>query len=201
MAVVIRVDGEIKNPTYRKKEVLRYLGYTDGVCECETEELIELCYRELARAITPRACFTEGKIVRTGGGYLSVCGIDLESRALEKNLSGCDRAAVFGATLGAGADRLIAKYSSLSPSKSVVIDAVASSLIEVYCDAVCEMIAYGREQNPRFSAGYGDLSIENQVKFSELLSMQKNIGVCLTDSLLMTPTKSVTAIVGIKKEK
>lgn len=201
MAVVIRVDGEIKIPAYRKKEVLRYLGYTDGVCDEETEALIESCYKELARNITPRACFTEGKIERTGGGYLSVCGVDLESRALEKNLSGCDRAAVFGATLGVGADRLIAKYSNVSPSKSVVIDAVASSLIEVYCDAVCEMIAYGRALNPRFSAGYGDLALESQTKIADLLSLQKNIGVCLTESLLMTPTKSVTAIVGIKKEK
>ena len=201
MAVVIRVDTELEAPIYRKKEVLRYLGYTDGICDKETETLIDTCYGELCRAITPKACFTEGKIERTGGGYLSVCGIDLESRALEKNLSGCDRAAIFGATLGIGADRLIAKYSSVSPSKSVVIDAVASSLIEVYCDAVCEMIAYGRELNPRFSAGYGDLALESQTKIADLLSLQKNVGVCLTESLLMTPAKSVTAIVGIKKEK
>jgi 5-methyltetrahydrofolate--homocysteine methyltransferase len=201
MAVVIRIDTEIEAPKYRKKEVLRYLGYTDGACDEKTEALIESCYKELSAVITPKACFTEGKIERTGGGYLSVCGIDLESRDLEKNLSGCDRAAVFGATLGVGADRLIAKYSNVSPSKSVVIDAVASSLIEVYCDAVCEMIAYGRALNPRFSAGYGDLAIESQTKISDLLSMQKNVGVCLTASLLMTPTKSVTAIVGIRKEK
>ena len=201
MAVVIRVDTELDAPKYRKNEVLRYLGYTDGTCDGETEVLIDSCYGELLRVITPRACFTEGKIERTGGGYLSVCGVELESRALEKNLSGCDRAAVFGATLGIGADRLIAKYSSISPAKSVVADAVASSLIEVYCDSLCELIAYGREQNPRFSAGYGDLSIENQTRLADLLSMQKNIGVCLTDALLMTPTKSVTAIVGIRKEK
>ena len=201
MAVVIRIDKEIEIPKYRRGEVLRYLGYTDGVCDAQTEALIESCYRELCRTITPKACFTEGKIERIGGGYLSVCGIDLESRALEKNLALCHRAAVFGATLGVGADRLIARYASTSPSKSVVFDAVASSLIEVYCDSVCEMIACGRELNPRFSAGYGDLALDSQTKIAELLSLQKNIGICLTESLMMTPTKSVTAIVGIKKEK
>ena len=201
MAVVIRIEGDVKSLKCRKKEILRYLGYQNGDCDVETDALIASCCGELLRSITPRACFTEGKIERTGGGYLSVCGVELESRALEKNLEGCDRAVIFGATVGIGADRLIAKYSSVAPSRSVVIDAAASSLIEVFCDNVCEMIANGRETRPRFSAGYGDLALESQTKFAELLALQKNIGVCLTESLLMTPAKSVTAIMGIKKEK
>ena len=49
----------------------------------------------------------------------------------------------------------------------------------------------------RYSPGFGDLSLENQKKVFALLNPQKYIGVTLNDSLLMSPSKSVTAIVGI----
>ena len=42
---------------------------------------------------------------------------------------------------------------------------------------------------------------EYQQDFAQILRMQKEIGVSLTESLLMIPTKSVTAIIGITGEK
>ena len=49
---------------------------------------------------------------------------------------------------------------------------------------------------PRFSPGYGDLSLEVQKEIFSLLDCPRKIGVSLGDSLLMTPSKSVTAIIG-----
>ena len=52
---------------------------------------------------------------------------------------------------------------------------------------------------PRFSPGYGDFPLEFQRNIGDLLQMAKNIGITLTDSLLMMPSKSVTAVIGCSK--
>jgi len=49
----------------------------------------------------------------------------------------------------------------------------------------------------RFSPGYGDLALENQVLLFKLLDIEK-LGVKLTDDFLMSPEKTVTAIAGIE---
>ena len=198
MSAVICIDCNENELQLRKNEILRYLGYQKPECDEATDALIISCYEELLGVITPKACFVEGTVECKGDGIIEVCGMVIKSRALEKNLEGCKTGAVFGATLGVGADRLIAKYSCSSPSRSVVINAVAASLIEVLCDEVNRQIVNERISRPRFSAGYGDLSLEAQKQIAELLGLNKNIGVCLTESLMMRPSKSVTAIIGMK---
>ena len=54
---------------------------------------------------------------------------------------------------------------------------------------------------PRFSAGYGDLDVSFQKEIFGVLDCHKKIGLTLNDSMLMSPTKSVTAIVGIGPER
>ena len=49
----------------------------------------------------------------------------------------------------------------------------------------------------RFSPGYGDLPLQAQRAIFDALQCHKEIGLYLNESLLMSPTKSVTAIVGI----
>ena len=51
----------------------------------------------------------------------------------------------------------------------------------------------------RFSPGYGDLSLDLQKTVFELLNPEKHIGITLTDGMLMTPMKSVSAFIGIKR--
>jgi cobalamin-dependent methionine synthase I len=51
---------------------------------------------------------------------------------------------------------------------------------------------------PRFSPGYGDLSLSVQSDLLNVLDARRNIGLTLSDSLMMIPQKSVTAIVGLK---
>jgi cobalamin-dependent methionine synthase I len=48
----------------------------------------------------------------------------------------------------------------------------------------------------RFSAGYGDLALDNQQGFFRLLDMDR-IGVSIIEESILVPEKSVTAIAGI----
>ena len=128
-------------------------------------------------------------------------GVDLgfgkiPSLNLKKNLENCAEAYVFGATLGFGVDRLLRTEALRSPLNHYIMDAVASTAIEALCD-------YAQSTLPptmaRFSCGYGDFDITNQKNILEFINGTKELGITLSESFLMTPTKSVTAIMGIKK--
>ena len=59
----------------------------------------------------------------------------------------------------------------------------------------------GYKTHPRFSPGYGDLSLKTQSIFFRLLNCTQKIGLTLMDSFIMAPEKSITAFIGLEKEK
>jgi cobalamin-dependent methionine synthase I len=78
--------------------------------------------------------------------------------------------------------------------------------VESLCDAFCaelkaEAMENGCFTRPRFSAGYGDLPLSLQKDIFRALSPEKHIGAALRESLIVSPSKTVTAIVGIGKNK
>ncbi|MDO5417145.1 MAG: vitamin B12 dependent-methionine synthase activation domain-containing protein [Lachnospiraceae bacterium] len=127
------------------------------------------------------------------------------SRNLSRNLKDCERILVFAATLGLGADHLIQKYSRIQMSRAVVLQAAAAAMIEEYCDTVCSEIREEYESRgwylrPRFSPGYGDFPLSCQPQLLDGLEAGKRIGIKLTDSCLMMPSKSVTAVMGVSRK-
>lgn len=121
---------------------------------------------------------------------------------INKHLSGCDKIYVFAATLGYGIDRIIRSFQVCDLSLSYYIDVLAGLLIEKLCDNVCKKIAEnedGRDITQRFSCGYGDFPLETQKDILNLLNAEKELGIKLTESEMMTPTKTVTAVLGAGK--
>ena len=135
-------------------------------------------------------------IIRTESGIDLGFG-EITSKDLIKNLGECKRAAVFAVTLGSDVDRLLIKLGKLMPSEQFVTDAIASALSETACDEAEKLIFDGLSHAPRFSPGYGDLPLELQKPLLNFLDAEKTVGITLSPSLLMTPTKSITAIAGI----
>ena len=109
----------------------------------------------------------------------------VKSKDLAKNLGGCKKAVVFCATVGLGIDRLITKYGTVSPVKSLIFEGIGAERIEALCDAFCREFKGAR---PRFSPGYGDLDIGFQSAIFKVLQCDKKIGVTLNESLLMSPS-------------
>ncbi len=137
------------------------------------------------------------KVLRTDNGidlgFGKVC-----SHALEKVLEGCDNAYLFVATLGHGCERELRRAALVSPVCQFITDAVASALCEAFCDAA--QAELDGNTKPRFSPGYSDLPLSVQTPFLKFLEADKKLGITLKESLLMVPTKSVTAIIGIKND-
>lgn len=176
------------------REVLRYAGGRD--CEPAVEAMLKECIDEAQRELSYRVCYCRLPL-QIDGNECRLGGLTLRSKALAKTLSGCNEAILFGATLGVGIDRLIGKYLRISPAKALMLDALGTERIEALCDAFCK--SQECKITPRFSAGYGDLSLAVQSDLFALLQCEKKIGLCLTDGLMMSPSKSVTAIFGIKE--
>ena len=86
-----------------------------------------------------------------------------------------------------------------------MLQAAGAMFIESYVEKLQDFFQSEEAKNknairPRFSPGYGDVSLEVQRIFFELLDCQKNLALTLNDSLIMSPEKSVTAFVGIYED-
>ena len=187
-------------PEINKSEILRYAQVSAPTKEILS--LMEECISLAEQSITYRVCYAEFPL-NIKENVIDMQFARTSSNDLQKNLHGCDSVILFAATLGNGLDRLIAKYGSLSPSKAFMLQAIGAERIEALCntfndDIKSEVIAKGKVTCPRFSAGYGDLPLEFQREIFIALDCPRKIGLTLNESLLMSPTKSVTAIIGIK---
>ena len=186
------------------KEILRYLGYGRHEAKEQVLVLIEACFRELERAAVPKSIYKEYPLSFYGEEGIDCCAFQTCSKALKKNLKDCQSVLLFGATLGTGVDLLLHRYNRLQMSKAVVLQAAAAAMLEDYCDQMNEELEKKYEEKglylrPRFSPGYGDFSLECQPALLGCLEAGKRIGITLTDSLLMAPSKSVTAVIGISR--
>ena len=186
------------------KEILRYLGYGRHEAKEQVLVLIEACVRELERAAVPKSIYKEYPLSFYGEEGIDCCAFQTCSKALKKNLKDCQSVLLFGATLGTGVDLLLHRYNRLQMSKAVVLQTAAAAMLEDYCDQMNEELEKKYEEKglylrPRFSPGYGDFSLECQPALLGCLEAGKRIGITLTDSLLMAPSKSVTAVIGISR--
>ena len=188
-----------------QKEIFRYLGYGTKEPDETIQQLIKECVIELEKVISPKTITKTFPILLKENNEIDFGFLQTKSKHLSKNLKDCEQVILFASTLGMNVDKLIAKYSKFQMSKVVIIQAVATAMLEEYANDYCDALRRewkekGCYLRPRFSSGYGDFSLECQKPLLEVLEAQKRIGIYLTDSLLMTPSKSITAIIGISKQ-
>ena len=124
---------------------------------------------------------------------------DIKSRDLVKALDSCKQAYILGVTIGIGADRLISRLSLTSPAEGFITDALASATAESLCDYADNSLRGTAEKPFRYAPGYGDMPLTYQPEILKALNADYTLGITLNSSLLMTPMKSITAIMGIKE--
>jgi hypothetical protein len=154
---------------------------------------------------------TDNKQAVTGQGMphartAMIAGMETGSRNLEKNLRGCSEAVLLATTIGPGCDLLVRRAQVRSMAKAAALQACGAAMVEAYTNEVNRQIIAEAEKRglyarPRFSPGYGDFALAHQKDFFRILPITRTIGVSLSDSLLMTPTKSVTALIGLSETK
>lgn len=191
-------------------ETARYLGYRKtSLPDQQISSLIDECIRELYSLISPQAVYDFFDLKTDFPHTVSFADVEIISVDLSRNLHGCTRVALLASTIGPQVDAAIRRCQTLNPAKASVMQAAGAMYIEKFVDlvndeikkAVCDSVdsADGKSVvcKPRFSPGFGDVSLEVQKDFFRLLPCAR-IGLTLMDSLIMSPEKSVTAFQGIK---
>ena len=192
-----------------RAEVLRYMGYagqelTDEL-DARIDEVVARCL-DVARPAGAWEVFEVAGREPTGAGapavQLAGTSLQLEGESIKKHLAGAVTVGVMAVTVGMGVERELRRLSLIDPVAQVIFDAAGTTAVERAADA-CEasIVAAAHERglytNFRFSPGYGDMPLSAQPVLLATLDAQRKLGITLSKSLLMTPTKSVTAVVGL----
>lgn len=193
--------GDIKIITAKAEEIR--INQNELALRLKTDreyesELLEKCRKRFNETVSYRcACIR----IPVDLSEENVCKFDfaqVHSKNLYRNLQGCKEVFVLAVTTGIAVDRLLARLNITSQAEHFVTDGLSSAAIESFCDYVSDILSENLKCASRFSAGYGDFSIEFQKPLLDRLSAAETLGITLNSAYLMTPVKSITAIMGIK---
>lgn len=164
----------------------------DTLPEGRIAELMDECENELICAAKPRFVSREFMI--------SDCPINISGHEVSAHLSGCSKVILFAATLGSEPDRLVRAYQINNITKAVIFNACADAFIEFFCEETDSALARaysGQYLTWRYGIGYAGLPLSEQKKLIDSVDATRRIGLSVNDSLILTPLKSVTAVIGV----
>lgn len=177
------------------RQATRYLG-APGEPDSGTLALLERCAPPLLYAAMPKAVWRTADTAAW-----DEAGI-LQGADIRRHLTECPQAILLAVTLGPMVGSQIRRSAVGDVAAGAAADALASALAEQMADAAeGQLRQWAAEQGlfltGRFSPGYGDWPISLQPLLAETLDTARQIGLYVTDTYLMTPRKSVTALLGV----
>lgn len=197
------ISKNIQVTSLNRDETLRYLQCDNSINE-DFSNLIDSCETQILRVIQPRYLYQKFDITHLEDCVsLNDTNLKLYGNDIKNHLEGCDSAILMCATISSGVDRVIRMAEISDMAKALILDVLSSVAIENVCNQIDGII---KEEYPqyyqtwRFSAGYGDFPIDIQRDFLNVLNAPKKIGLCVTDTNIMTPRKSVTAVMGLSEK-
>ena len=181
------------------EEAAAYLG-VGGSPDEGLKERLSFCIDSIMTQAQPRLVY---KRVPVTDGQIE--GINLAGNDIQRITGEASEAVVLAATLGHSVDMLVNRLQVNDMATAVIMDACASAAIENVCnnfeaDMRLQVEREGFYLTERYSPGYGDLPLSLQRELGEFLNCQRRIGLIVADNYMMTPIKSVTAIMGITKK-
>lgn len=180
-------------------EVLRYLGAGQGQVPEDLLETVRRCGDQILTAARPKAVWRVFALEET---RLEDTNLTLTGQDIRRHLADCHQCVLMAATLGADVERLLMQVQVSDMARALILDSCASAAVENLCDNLeadlrVQVEADGCFLTDRFSPGYGDLPLDFQRDFCALLNTQRQIGLTVSESSLLIPRKSVTAVLGI----
>lgn len=190
----------IKLDIISKVETARYMGIK-GIPDERTAEILDKYEPIVRERLRPAFVYRETTVhFSEDGVHFDGVNAVFTGNDIKKHLEGCERAVLLAVTVSAEADKLIRQVAVTGMAEALAVDCLCSSAIEQVCNkAEDEIFAENNVQfrTWRFSPGYGDLPISLQKEIILSLNAQRRIGLTVTESCMLIPSKSVTAIIGI----
>ena len=195
-----------------RAEVLRYLGYSGQPMTAELDARVDGVVARCLEVARPAGVWRVFEVAGrepTADGRASVqlagTSLELVGESMREHMAGACAVAVMAVTAGMPVEQELRRLSLTDPVEQCIFDAAGTTTVERAADA-CEasVVAAAHEAglytNFRFSPGYGDMPLQTQPVLLAALDAQRKLGITLSKSLLMTPTKSVTAVIGLFDE-
>ncbi|MEN6321618.1 MAG: hypothetical protein ABFD82_23080 [Syntrophaceae bacterium] len=190
-----------------RKEIYRRLGFIKGVTQISPsqQEEIEQYINDAQSFINLKGAGLRMPIQEIKGSQIILAAdILFESHKLAALLDTSHEIVLMGAT--AGSDIMAAVGEDIAGrnvTRGVVFDATVSEMVDASLDWIMDyfdrtLLRENRKLlKQRFSAGYGDFFLENQKTIYHLLQLDR-IGIQITETYILIPEKSVTAVTGIR---
>lgn len=176
-------------------ELLSYLGYKGQKIDKELDELITKAITICKDNLKLKHVVKRFKVNHAKKEVVDA-EIQLSGEDIWKHIKGCDEIYLMAATIGFEVERLVARYMVENKTLAVILDSAAVCAIESYCDDICD--SFKEDVTFRYSCGYGDFDISAQKQICNVLDTNRKIGLFVNSSYMLSPQKSVTAVVGIK---
>jgi hypothetical protein len=176
-----------------RQEAIRYLGYKGGsFLSPDVDLLLRECIDEICKIAEPRITYRS----------FGVADVSIPGTSAEILLAQCDEVILMAATLGISVDRALSRAQIRDMTHAVILDSCAAAAIEEVSDdwqdaLAAEYLAKNKYLTHRHSPGYGDMPLSMQTQFVPLLNAERKIGLTTARNFLLTPTKSITGVIGV----
>lgn len=186
-------------------DALRFMGVPREARDGELAERTAQTFDLLETFIRPRSVWGRFPVAVEGRGILLDGTIRIESGDLARLMARSRECWVMAVTLGPETDRRILIAQKRDMLEGMALDACASVRADAFCDEVereiLQELREGEFPTMRFSPGYGDAPLSASAALIALLDATRRIGLTLTRSYMMTPIKSITALIGVSDQK
>lgn len=182
----------------QQTELLRYLGWHGQEIDDSLQDKLDGAAKRCLELATPRSLVRKFALNKD----MTLSGTDflLEGEDIRAHLGGCKEIYLLAATVGLETERETAKlFAEGKATDALLMDTAASCAVEAYADDICADLEKSgqRALTERFSCGYGDFPLSAQPKILRLLSADTRLGLYTDESFLLSPRKSITAVIGI----
>lgn len=154
-------------------------------------------------ALSPAAAVQEARLLEQRHERVLLEGGQLTGPLVARHLAGAEWVAAVVCTIGPELERLAAVQKN--PLLMLALDGLANAAVEAIAQQVCARLgeraqASGLETSTPLSPGEPDWPVEvGQPQIFALLG-ENPAGVCLTESGMMIPQKSLSFVVGIGRQ-
>lgn len=185
-------------------EVRRYAGLKNGADF--PESIIQAACREMKILADSKGSWEVYPYDAKAQMLLSPTHYQLSGKDIGRHLASCQEVAILAVTVGKAIEQEIhSRFKKNEYSAGLILDAAATTAVEIIADKleaaiIIEAARKGLKTTSRYSPGYGDWAIQAQPEILNL-SGGRQIGIDVNASYILTPRKSVTAVIGLENKE
>ncbi len=202
---VIEVEIDPRQIQVQPSNILDLLGYDINIGDEHTEMVIDSCLEQAKELILPKGgvIFLRNEEVDPRAGNIRAGNVLFHTgKIIAAQLKKAGYAAFLICTAGSAIENLSREHMDKGNLlEGYILDLIGSEAAEETASFVHETIQDivgmdGFKITNRYSPGYCNWDVVEQFRLFQLFG-KHDFGISLTDSALMSPVKSVSAIVGI----